>query len=181
MLMRVVIIVAVLVGLAGVAPMFMAPSLDSGATMDSATASSPMAAVALEEQSGLAGPGGSGRAVIEAARDGHYYADATIRGRRVPVVVDTGATVVALNLATARALGIAPPLSAFSHTLQTANGSVDAALVTLAEVRLGGIRVRNVQAVILPDSALDANLLGMSFLGSLSKWQAEDGRLELIQ
>lgn len=181
MLMRVVIIVAVLVGLAGVAPMFMAPSPDTSATMDSATGSSRMAAAAVEEQSSLAGPRGSGRAVIEAAGDGHYYADATIRGRRVPVVVDTGATVVALNLATAKKLGIAPPLSAFNHTLQTANGSVDAAMVTLAEVRLGSIRVRNVQAVILPDSALGANLLGMSFLGSLSKWQAEGGRLELIQ
>lgn len=202
MLLRVVIVVALLVGLAGLVPQFLvSPSGQAAATVEPAAAPASDETAAVEP-SGAApdeaefgarvaaageterdrhGASGSGRAAIYAAPDGHYYADATIRGRKVAVVVDTGASVVALNLATARKLGIAPPASAFRHSLQTANGTVDAAMVTLADIRLGGVRVRNVQAVILPDSALDVNLLGMSFLGRLSKWQAGSGRLELIQ
>lgn len=209
MLLRVVIVVALLIGLAGLVPQFLvSPSGQAVATLepvqeaerelpaapkaedtarreteadDVEAESEAQIVAAAQTQRDRHGAGGSGRAAIYAGPDGHYYADATIRGRKIDVVVDTGASVVALNMATAKKLGIAPPASAFRHRVQTANGSVDAAAVTLAEVRLGGVRVRNVQAVVLPDSALDVNLLGMSFLGRLSKWQAGSGRMELIQ
>ena len=121
------------------------------------------------------------RASIPAAPDGHFYADAIINGRSVPVVVDTGATVVVLTEATAHQLGIFPPRSAFKQRVQTANGEVGAALVRLREVRLDGVRVADVEALVLPGESLALNLLGMSFLGRLAKFEAAAGKLILTQ
>lgn len=127
------------------------------------------------------GSAGTGRAAIYADIDGHFRAEARVRGRPIPVVVDTGATVVAINLATARQLGVTPAANARRAEVQTANGRVMATAVVLPDVTLGGIRVNNVQAVVLPDNALDTTLLGMSFLGRLKEWKAGSGRLELVQ
>ena len=121
------------------------------------------------------------RASISAAPDGHFYIDAIINGRSVPVVVDTGATVVVLTEATANQLGIFPPRSAFKQRVQTANGEVSAALVRLREVRLDGVRVADVEALVLPGESLALSLLGMSFLGRLAKFEAAAGKLILTQ
>ena len=63
-------------------------------------------------------------------------------------MVDTGATVVALNLVDADKLGIDPRARDFSETHQTANGLVRVAPVTLDELRIGDIRLRHVDAVV---------------------------------
>jgi aspartyl protease family protein len=121
------------------------------------------------------------RVALSANPEGHFVADAVIDGGRVTVMVDTGATMVALTGATARRLGLDPAQSAYRQRLSTANGVVMAARATLSEVRLGNVVLRDVAAVIVPGKALPVDLLGMSFLSRLSKFEIADGQLVLSQ
>ena len=121
------------------------------------------------------------RVALDADPRGHFLADASINGRQIEMMVDTGATIVALNDTTARRLGIVPAVSAFTASISTANGVVKAAPVMLSEVRLGGITVHDVQAVVVPGRVLETNLLGMSFLSRLSSYQVAANRLILVE
>ena len=127
--------------------------------------------------------GYSRQATLAADDSGHYFAEATINGIGVGVMIDTGATIVALTAETASRLGIDPSPSAQQHRvgMSTANGVVSATLVTLAHVRLGSVNVYNVQAAVMPPGALSINLLGMSFLSKLSRFQAAGGQLVLVE
>jgi aspartyl protease family protein len=96
-------------------------------------------------------------------------------------MVDTGATAVALSAESARRLGIRPPQSAFRMPIDTANGIAYAAPVKLGEVRIGNVSVRNVEAIVVPGDALSINLLGMTFLSRLSRFEVAGGQLVLTQ
>ena len=65
--------------------------------------------------------------------------------------------------------------------MSTANGSVNAAPVTLREVRIDRIVLRDVDAVVLPQGRLSGSLLGMSFLRRLASFEVSKGRLVLTQ
>jgi aspartyl protease family protein len=111
---------------------------------------------------------------------GHFVATARINGRKIAVLVDTGATSVAISAETARSLGYYLTKSDFTGRVSTANGAIPVARVKLREVTLGKVTVRNVEAVVSPGD-LGVNLLGMSFLGRLSKFEVNDGKLVLTQ
>ncbi|WP_305679037.1 TIGR02281 family clan AA aspartic protease [Bosea sp. (in: a-proteobacteria)] len=110
---------------------------------------------------------------------GHYVVHPSIDNLRIQMLVDTGASVVALTAKDARALGIQPSRADYKMTLSTANGTVKGARVNLREVRLGSILVRNVEAVVLPEGALSMSLLGTSFLGKLRGYEVQTGRMVL--
>ncbi|MDN2566202.1 TIGR02281 family clan AA aspartic protease [Aquibium sp. A9E412] len=114
-------------------------------------------------------------------RLGHFYGEFRINGRRTRALVDTGATLVALNASTARDLGIRLSPSDFRHAVNTANGTARAAAATLDSIQLGRIRLENVEAVVLEDAALEETLVGMSFLARLRRFQIADGALLLEQ
>jgi aspartyl protease family protein len=118
---------------------------------------------------------------LDADRSGHFVTAARINGRSIDVLVDTGASFVALNFETARRLGIALSKSDFTAKGGTANGIVKVAPIVLAEIRVGNVTVRNVEAAVFPGGALDINLLGMSFLRRLSGFEIDDGELILTQ
>jgi len=126
-------------------------------------------------------PHNSRRMILEADRLGHFLVEASVNGRNIKAMVDTGATTVALRIESTRRLGINPARSAFTAPISTANGIVAAAPVTLDEVKVGGIRVRNVAAVVVPDGLLQVDLLGMSFLGRLSKFELSGPELVLYE
>ncbi len=115
---------------------------------------------------------------IRAESNGHFFVVADIDGTPVRFMVDTGATVVALNLVDADKLGIEPHARAFTETHATANGLVRVAPVTLDEVRIGDICLRNVDAVV-NTRMRGPSLLGMSFLGRLGGFSVERGELVL--
>lgn len=121
------------------------------------------------------------RAVLQADSAGHYTANAVINGRPVDVLVDTGATTVAISSETARRLGLSVPNSAFTVPVDTANGRVMAAAVTLDEVRIGEVSVRHVGALVLPADILGTSLLGMTFLNGLQKFESAGARMILTQ
>ncbi|MFZ1815542.1 MAG: TIGR02281 family clan AA aspartic protease [Rhizobiaceae bacterium] len=124
----------------------------------------------------------SGR-VAEVARDnrGHYVADVKLNGRRTEVLVDTGATLVAINESTARRLGIKLKPADFKYTVRTANGSTKAAAAMIDEIQIGRVIVRDVQASVSRDEALSTVLLGMSFLNKLKKFEFEGNKMILTQ
>jgi aspartyl protease family protein len=65
--------------------------------------------------------------------------------------------------------------------VQTANGTVRAAPVTINRVEIGSIAIRDVSAMVLPEGALADNLLGMTFLSRLHRYEYANGRLVLEQ
>ena len=112
---------------------------------------------------------------------GHFEVEARIEGRRLSFMVDTGASVIALTASDAARLGIHPAQREFVTEVRTANGTVRAAPVRLDEVEVGDLVVRDVDALVMPDGALSDNLLGLSFLSRLRRFEYSGGRLVLEQ
>ena len=112
---------------------------------------------------------------------GHFQTEGRIDGQRIGFMVDTGASVVALNEKSAARFGFRPSRSDYNATVSTANGTIKAARTRLAMVELGGLVVRDVDAMVLPDEALSENLLGLSFLSKLKRFEYANGRLVLEQ
>jgi len=125
-------------------------------------------------------PDNSRSVTIARSRDGHFHTEAVVDGRRISFLIDTGASLIALRERDAARLGIHPAWRDYSARVSTANGTVRAARVELNRVEVGGMVVRDVKALVLPDEALGQNLLGMSFLSRL-RWQQRDGKLVLEQ
>ena len=112
---------------------------------------------------------------------GHFRVDGRIDGQRIGFMVDTGASVVALNESSAARFGLRPTPGEYRASVSTANGTVKAAPARLAMVDLGGIIVRDVDAMVLPDEALSENLLGLSFLSRLKRFEYANGLMVLVQ
>jgi aspartyl protease family protein len=112
---------------------------------------------------------------------GHFVTEGRIDGQRIAFMVDTGASVVALNESSAARFGLRPTPNDYRATVSTANGTVKAARTRLAMVELGGLIVRDVDAMVLPDEALSENLLGQSFLSKLKRFEYANGKMVLEQ
>ena len=120
----------------------------------------------------------SASAQVLKAADGHYWADALIEGRAVRVMVDTGASVVALTPADAVRLGLRLEPADFSGTVITASGPARAAPVQLQAVAVAGARIEQVEALVV-ERGLPHSLLGMSYLGRLSSFSATPAEITL--
>jgi aspartyl protease family protein len=118
---------------------------------------------------------------IAADQFGHFNADFRLNGRNVGAMIDTGATLVAMNASTARRIGIRIMPADFKYKVKTANGETRAAGATIDRLQIGRITVENVEAVVLDDHALEGTLIGVSFLKRLAKYQVENGALLLVQ
>ena len=116
---------------------------------------------------------------LKAGDGGHYSVRASINNTYIDVLVDTGASVVALSYEDAEKAGLHPAMLDFKIPVSTANGQVNAARTKLDRVEIDNVRVDNVDAMVLPQGALKGTLLGMSFLSKLSSFKSEDGILTL--
>jgi aspartyl protease family protein len=112
---------------------------------------------------------------------GHFQTEGRIEGQRIGFMIDTGASVVALNETSAARFGLRPSRGDYNATVTTANGTIKAARARLAIVDIGGLVVRDVEAMVLPDEALSENLLGLSFLSKLKRFEYANGRMVLEQ
>jgi aspartyl protease family protein len=112
---------------------------------------------------------------------GHFATEGRIDGQRIAFMVDTGASVVALNESSAARFGLRPSRNDYRATVTTANGTVKAAPTRLAVIEVGGLTVRDVDAMVLPDEALSENLLGLSFLSKLKRFEYANGKMVLEQ
>jgi len=110
---------------------------------------------------------------------GHFITDALINGRSVRVLVDTGATTVAMSSREAGRMGLdvrgGPRVN-----MSTANGVVAARATKLDTVQLGPITLHNVEAVVHDGDSPSIVLVGMSVLNRLDM-KREGGQLVLTQ
>lgn len=128
--------------------------------------------VGAESSATLAGaPAEGADASLVKSSDGHFWAEALVNGQRVRFLVDTGATTVALTLDDARRLGLNPQSLDYAYKVSTANGEARAAAIKLASVQVAGARVDDVQALVI-EKGLPTSLLGMTYLGRLSRFEA---------
>jgi len=124
----------------------------------------------------------AGRIVeLRASRNGHYYTSVEINGRPIDVMVDTGATMVALTSEDASRAGMYIRDRDYTQRVSTANGAARVAPVILDRVSVGTITVRNVPAAVSEPGMLATSLLGMSFLGRLQRVDMRSGVLVLSE
>lgn len=114
---------------------------------------------------------------INASNGGHYYAQGRINGRPVDFLVDTGATIIAMNRPMAEKLGIRYE-DGEAITVSTANGMAKAYRVKLKSVRIGEVELKNVDASVSPGNFPSKILLGNSFLSRVNM-STENGLLVL--
>lgn len=116
---------------------------------------------------------------IKAGAHGHFVTSAEIDNTPVTVLVDTGATKVALSYEDAERIGLKPFALDYEVPVSTANGTAKGALVTLSKVEIDNLVVRDVEAIVMPKGVLAGTLLGMSFLSKLSLFRIADDTLYL--
>ena len=114
-------------------------------------------------------PAASGDAVtLQREHDGHFYADISVDGQDYRMLVDTGASVVALTGADAEAMGLTWHESDVRPVAQGASGAVYGVNTVIDHMALGGLEASNVPALIIPEG-LAVSLLGQSFLGTVGR------------
>lgn len=116
---------------------------------------------------------------IDANDAGHFETEAEVNGSRIDVMVDTGATLVALTYEDARRAGVYLNRADFTHEVQTANGTARVAPIEIGSISIGDITVRNVRGAVTEPGKLHRTLLGMSFLSRLSRVEMRDNSLVL--
>lgn len=119
-----------------------------------------------------------GVTAIPKAADGHYWAEARVNTTTVRFLVDTGASVVALTPQDARRLGLNLSTLAYDQDVTTASGKTHAARVLIDHMQIGQSQMDDVEALVIPEG-LSTSLLGMSYLGRLSRFEATQGSLIL--
>lgn len=120
---------------------------------------------------------GSGEMVLERGSDGHFYADVEINGASVHMLVDTGASGVALSRDAARSAGIATSIGMNDVIGEGAGGAVHGEQIRIDRIRLGGVSMEDVSAVVLDAGGM--SLLGQDFLKRFQSVEIRDDRMIL--
>lgn len=118
-----------------------------------------------------------GRAIVEGGtvripmdEDGHFRVDATINGKEVRLMVDSGATVTTLSRSTAKKAGVSSA-GGFPVLVATANGTIQVERARVGSIVVGNITLRDMAVHLAPNDDLD--VIGMNFLSKLSRWSVE--------
>jgi aspartyl protease family protein len=111
---------------------------------------------------GKASEGGGKQIVLTAQSGGHFHAIGAINGQSVRFLVDTGATMVAMDKYEAERLGV-DYKNGRRGMSRTANGDMPVYATKLASVRIGDVQVYDVDAIV-SQAPMPYILLGNSFL-----------------
>lgn len=117
--------------------------------------------------------------VLYKAEGGHFLANTVVDGSPISMMVDTGATTIALSYEDAERAGLNPQNLDFTSMVMTANGPARSAYVTIPQISVGGIERTNVRAGVAERGKLDRSLLGMNFLSTLSSFTVTGDELRL--
>lgn len=118
-----------------------------------------------------------GSVELQRQADGHFYADVRINGTFLHMLVDTGASVIALSREDAQTAGIATSIGMNNVIGEGADGPVHGEYARLENVELGPLSAKNLDAVVL-DSGRQS-LLGQSFLSQFASVQIDGDRMIL--
>lgn len=127
----------------------------------------------------LAGEADTGTVAVERSLDGHFGIIATVDGKPMMLMVDTGASFVTLTTDDAARIGVTLSHLDFSVPIRTANGPIKAAAVTIDRIAIGSIIRTDVPALVAPAASLDQSLLGMSYLNTLKSYAISGDRMIL--
>ena len=119
-----------------------------------------------------------GEMVLDREGDGHFYATAQIGGSDYKMLVDTGASVVALTGKDAEAIGLTWNPEDLAPVARGASGPVMGVPVKIDDLAVGDFEARDVDAVIIPEG-LSISLLGQSFLRQVRNVDIADDKLTL--
>lgn len=119
-------------------------------------------------------------ATAQRGRGGHFIFEVGVNGTAVPMVFDTGASVVSLRAEDAAAAGIDVSSLRYTGMTQTANGPSAVAPVVLQSITVGGITRRNVPGSVSKPGAMAVSLLGQSFNSRLAGYKFEGEQLVLM-
>jgi aspartyl protease family protein len=119
--------------------------------------------------------------VVEIVRgkSGDFSIHTQINGAKIAMLLDTGASSVILTQEAAKAAGLPTDMLAYTINVDTANGPMHAAPVTLDRIVVGGLTERAVPALVVQAGGLKSNLLGMTFLNRLESWEVRGDKLRL--
>jgi len=134
------------------------------------------AAAEAARSSGSSTP--SGEALLSRSGDSHFYADADIDGTNIRVMVDSGASMVALTRRDAEAIGIDVDRLPVTGMARTAGGEVPTRMVMLDSVDVDGVRVDRVEAAVI-DADMGVSLLGQTYLSRLAAVNVEGDTMTL--
>ncbi|WP_338845699.1 TIGR02281 family clan AA aspartic protease [Massilia sp. W12] len=112
------------------------------------------------------------KVVLPVGSGGHVYTNVQVNGVSVRMVLDTGATLIALPARDAQRIGLDYRKGRLIQ-MNTANGANQAYLVKLDSVKIGDLSINAVDASVL-ESGLDQALLGMSFLNRTNMVREND-------
>ena len=115
--------------------------------------------------------------VLERRDDGHFYADVELNGVPIRMLVDTGASGVALSTEDARRAGVATSIGMSDVVGEGAGGKVQGDVVTLERIRLAGHEQSAVPAVVLKGGSM--SLLGQSFLRDFASVEISGDEMRL--
>ena len=118
-----------------------------------------------------------GSIALDRNADGHFYADVRINGNSVHMLVDTGASAIALSREDARTAGLAPSIGMPDVVGEGADGAVRGEYVRLDRVELGPLTAEGLDAVVLNSG--QQSLLGQSFLSKFRTVQIEGDQMVL--
>jgi len=120
----------------------------------------------------------AGEMVLPRAEDGHFYADVVVDGGSANMMIDTGASIVALTAGDADAAGVQWSEDQVQPVARGASGTVFGVPVMLGRVQVGHLEAQQVEAVVIPEG-LDVSLLGQSFLSKIQRVEIEQDRMLL--
>jgi aspartyl protease family protein len=116
--------------------------------------------------------------VLRRAADGHFYAEVIVGASSTRMLVDTGASVVALTAEDADAIGIPWRSVPLEPVARGAGGEVLGVRVVLDRIQLGLHEAQGVEAVVVPQD-LEVSLLGQSFLSHIARVEIDRDRMTL--
>lgn len=117
---------------------------------------------------------------LQADRSGHFTTDVEINGRIIPMLVDTGASIVAIphEVAIRVGLDLVNGKKGVSHT---ANGKAQITYARATQLRVGSICLYDVDVAVFPPGALDTGLLGMNVIRKMKRFELSETYLVMAR
>ena len=114
---------------------------------------------------------------VRASGSGAFFLDVFLNGQPTRMLVDTGASELALSPADALLAGVDARSLRYTVPVQTADGASLAARAVLDTIRVGGLTFRNQPALVLRQGQV--SLLGISILRRFRTFEISGDRLTL--